>query len=152
MRVNKENVSHLIQEHVCMASCRMKTNMRNTHVAFIIKRGKVLGVATNQLGSRARGCGYDERTIHAERAVIKHVGHTKLMGATMIVIRMSRGTEQLVNSEPCHGCRCHVEKCIKKYGLKRLYYSVEAQAPPHPPPMERKKNTHSCYERCVKGK
>jgi len=138
MRVNKENVSHLIQEHVCMASCRMKTNMRNTHVAFIIKRGKVLGVATNQLGSRTRGCGYDERTIHAERAVIKHVGHTKLMGATLIVIRMSRGTEQLINSEPCHGCRCHVEKCIKKYGLKRLYYSVETQASPHPSPMEKK--------------
>ena len=124
MRVNKETVYGLIHTHVRMTSYRMKTNMRNTHIALLIKRGKVLGVSTNRLGSRTKGCGYDTRTIHAERAVIKDVGHTNLLGATLIVIRMSRDTEQMIYSEPCHGCRCHVEKCIKKYGLKRLYYSV----------------------------
>jgi len=136
MRVNKETVRFLLQQHVCVASYRMKNNMRNTHVAFLIKRGKVLGVATNRLGSRTRGCGYDERTLHAERAVIKHVGdHTKLLGATLIVIRMSRGTEQLIHSEPCHGCRCHLEKCIKTYGLKNVYYSV-GTLNPHSSPAE----------------
>lgn len=127
MRIHQETVRHLLQEHLSMTSYRMKTNMRNTHVAFIMKRGKVLGWATNRLGSRTRGCGYDERTLHAERAVIKRVGdHTKLLGASLIVIRMSRGTEQMINSEPCHGCRYHLEKCVKKYGLKRVYYSVGA--------------------------
>jgi len=81
-------------------------------------------MATNSIGSRSRGCGYDDRSIHAERAVLKKLGdYTKLAGAILVVIRISRGTNELVASEPCEHCRPHMEKCVKEYGLRRVYYS-----------------------------
>lgn len=102
----------------------MKTNLKKAHIAIIMKRGKILEIASNFVGSRTGGCGYDDRSIHAERAVLKKLGdHTKLDGAIMIVIRISRGTNELANSKPCDVCQCHLYKCIKKYGLKRIYYS-----------------------------
>lgn len=95
------------------------------HIAVLIKRGKILEVASNAIGSRSKGCGYQERTIHAERAVIKKVGDmTKLNGASLVVIRIMRGTKEIGNSEPCHSCRCHLEKCIREHGLRSVYYST----------------------------
>jgi hypothetical protein len=124
MRITKDNVYQLLQFSINIKSLWSKTNLRSVHVAFVIKRGRVLELATNELGSRKQGCGYAGRTIHAERAVIKKIGdHTKLNGAIMIVIRLSRGTHQMINSIPCHGCRPHLEKCVKEYGLRCIYYS-----------------------------
>ena len=125
MRFDKETIYHLVQMNRPIKALWMKSQLRNIHIAMILKRGKVLEMATNQLGSRSSGCGYTDRTIHAERAVIKKVGdHTKLYGAIMIVVRISKGTNQLVNSTPCHSCICHLEKCVKDYGLRRIYYSI----------------------------
>lgn len=125
MRINKSSMNKLVFEHVSLKSLWTKSDLRNIHIAFLLHRGKILETATNMVGSRTQGCGYSDRTIHAERAVLKKVGdHTKLDGAIMIVVRISRGTNELVNSLPCHACRCHLEKCVKHYGLRRIYYSV----------------------------
>ena len=125
MRVNREIAKHLIESNVSMKMVTNKTNLKHIHVALLMKRGKILSVASNVVGSRKRGAGYDSRTIHAERAAIKKVGdHSKLYGATLIVIRVTKGTYEVGNSEPCHSCRCHLEKCIKEYGLKTIYYST----------------------------
>jgi hypothetical protein len=125
MRFNKKNTLELIESYISIESVSMKTNLRQVHIAIIIKRGKILDVASNFVGSRNSGCGYDNRTIHAERAVLKKVGDTtKLAGATLIVIRIAKGTKEIVNSEPCHSCQCHLEKCIKHYGLKQVLYST----------------------------
>lgn len=125
MRYNKEEAMKLVESRFSIDSILMKSNLKHNHVAIIIKRGKILGMATNFVGTRNRGCGYDNRSIHAERAVLKQLGdHTKLNGAIMIVIRISReiygGT---ANSKPCHACQCHLDKCVKDYGLRRIYYS-----------------------------
>ena len=115
----------LLEGEVSIPRMRMKHRLTKVHIALIIKRGKVMGVAGNMVGSRSKGCGYDDWTIHAERAVLKKVGDvTKLEGATMVVVRIAKGTGELANSEPCHNCRCHLEKCMKEYGLKSVYYSV----------------------------
>jgi len=122
--MKKELAYKLIQDNICFKSVWMKTNLKKAHIAIIMKRGKILEIASNFVGSRTGGCGYDDRSIHAERAVLKKLGdHTKLDGAIMIVIRISRGTNELANSKPCDVCQCHLYKCIKKYGLKRIYYS-----------------------------
>ena len=124
MRINKESIFQLIQANISIKSVWMKTNLKKAHIAVLMKRGKILEIASNFVGSRQGGCGYDDRSIHAERAVIKKMGdHTKLSGAIMIVIRISRGTNQIANSKPCDVCQCHLDKCIKKYGLKCIYYS-----------------------------
>lgn len=125
MRVSKKAVKDVIEDHIPFEALYGRTNLKHVHVALLYRRGKLLGVATNFVGSRNKGCGYDHRTIHAERAVLKKVGDTtKLSGAILIVIRIAKGTREIVNSEPCHSCRCHLEKCIKSYGLRTIYYSV----------------------------
>ena len=127
MRITKSVAYQLIDENISIKSVSTKTNLRQVHIAIILKRGKILGVAGNFVGSRNSGCGYDNRSIHAERAVIKKLGdHTKLNGAIMIVIRITKniyGITEVVNSKPCHSCKCHLDKCIKHYGLKYVYYS-----------------------------
>ncbi len=94
------------------------------HVAVIIKNGKVMAKATNSIGSRSKGSGYSGRMIHAERAVIKKLGdESQMRGASMIVIRIAKGTGDIAYSKPCEECRVHLEKCMREHGLKHVYYS-----------------------------
>ena len=124
MKLNKETALNLIQGLISFESVHMK-HRTQIHIAVVIKRGKILEIASNSIGSRSKGCGYQERTIHAERAVIKKVGDmSKLNGASLVVIRIMRGTQEVGNSEPCHSCRCHLEKCMREHGLRQVFYST----------------------------
>lgn len=125
MRWNKESIMEIIEEQVSIPRIRMKHRLTKLHIALVMKRGKVIEIAGNMVGSRSKGCGYAQCTIHAERAVLKKIGDvTKLEGAIMVVVRIARGTGEMVNSQPCESCRPHLEKCMKEYGLKSVYYSV----------------------------
>ena len=101
------------------------------HVAVLMKRGKIIAEATNGFGSRSRGSGYSERSIHAERNVIKQIGNIHdLRGAEMYVVRISRdtrteGLEQFVGSKPCCQCAVFLEKCMREYGLRNVYYTLD---------------------------
>ena len=100
-------------------------SLGSVHVAFIIKHKKILAVAANKVGSRSNGSGYSAKSLHAEKAVVKALGDmSQLRGATLIVIRVMKGTREIGNSEPCHSCKCHLEKCMKEYGLRQVYYST----------------------------
>ena len=124
MKLNRESALNLIQGLISFDTVNMK-HKTQIHIAVVIKRGKILEIASNSIGSRSKGCGYQERTIHAERAVIKKVGDvSKLNGASLIVIRIMRGTQEVGNSEPCHSCRCHLEKCMREHGLRHVFYST----------------------------
>lgn len=98
------------------------------HVAVLMKRGKIVAEATNGFGSRSRGSGYSESSIHAERNVIKEIGNIhELKGAEMYVVRISRnykseGCNQFIGSKPCCQCQVFLEKCMREYGLKNVYY------------------------------
>ncbi len=99
-------------------------NASHKHVAFLFgQRQHLLATSTNKVGSRSFGAGYSTCTIHAERAVLKAVGDIrKLAGATLVVIRVgSRG--ELKDSRPCSECQRHLEKCMRCYGLRRVFYS-----------------------------
>ena len=103
--------------HWCL---RTRTSL---HIAMVYSRGIMIGLATNSVGSRSRGAGYSKSTIHAERAVLKKVGDTSLLrDAVLVVIRIDR-EGRIMNSEPCHGCCCHLSAAMRKYGLKSVYYS-----------------------------
>ena len=99
------------------------------HVAVLLKRGRPIAVATNKNGSRSSGSGYSDHSIHAERNVIKQLGDiSKLRGADMVVMRISRdrqreGFEKFLGSQPCPGCQLFLEKCMREYGLKNVYYT-----------------------------
>jgi hypothetical protein len=112
---NDPNI-HKIQERHCTS----------IHVAVLVSRGKIIAQAHNKIGSRSRGCGYSDNSIHAEKNVVKEVGdNNKLKGANMYVFRFGRGTNSdvIMNSKPCYGCTLFLQKCMKKYGLNKVYYS-----------------------------
>lgn len=100
------------------------------HVAFIVMRGQVIAKATNRVGSRSKGAGYSDCTIHAERNVVKELGNFDAMrGATMYVVRISRartlkGRDKIQTSSPCYDCHVFLTKCHEKYGLRRVFYST----------------------------
>ena len=100
------------------------------HMAVIVKRGHIIAEATNNYGSRSRGSGYSTNSIHAERNVIKQLGDiSKLRDADMYVMRFSRSPEHhkegvLLGSKPCSGCVVFLEKCMREYGLKNVYYTA----------------------------
>lgn len=93
------------------------------HHAIILKGNKVLASAFNKVGSRSRGSGYSEKTIHAEVNVVKSLGDFSLLrGATLIVVRHGvDGT--LKSSKPCKTCHDFLEKCMSEYGLRKVIYS-----------------------------
>ena len=99
------------------------------HLAVIVKRGKILAEAINNFGSRSRGSGYSKSSIHAEKNVIKNLGDiSKLRGADMYVMRFSRNDDDCENgrfmcSKPCPSCSVFLDKCIREYGLKNVFYT-----------------------------
>lgn len=111
----------IAHDYARAASTRMCTSL---HIGFLYARGGILiGMSTNRVGSRSKGAGFSGYTIHAERAVLKAVGDfTLLRGATLVVVRVNRRGE-IMPSEPCHECKCHLEKAMRVYGLRRVYYS-----------------------------
>lgn len=110
------------------------------HIAAIVKRGEPIAIAANRIGTRSRGSGWSDCTIHAERAVVKKLGDiSKLRGATLYVLRIPpditgsgkphavKPEPELCESKPCADCTHFLEKCMKEYGLERVYYT---SAPP----------------------
>ena len=103
---------------------RMKHNA-SLHRAVLVKRGRIIAEATNNYGSRSRGSGYSRSSIHAEKNVVKDLGDiSKLKGADMYIMRFSRSDPvDFVKSAPCPACRVFLEKCMKEYGLKNVFYT-----------------------------
>jgi hypothetical protein len=99
--------------------------VHNTHLhyASIYKRNKLMTTARNTIGSRSRGCGWSDHSLHAERAVVKRFGDlSQLRGCILVVVRINKQGE-LLNSKPCESCQKFLEKCIEKYGLLKVIYS-----------------------------
>jgi len=108
----------------------IKSHKTSIHVAVIVKRNKVIAMATNKVGSRSKGAGYSDCTIHAEKNVVKELGNSDHMrGASMYVFRISKcqtkcGMDKIQNSAPCHDCHIFLQKCVKQYGLRNVFYST----------------------------
>jgi hypothetical protein len=89
------------------------------HYAQIIKGNKVLASAFNKV----KDCP-EAGSLHAERSVVKALGDINLLkGTTLVVIRMTKNSEELKNSKPCKHCQGFLKACMKKYGLKKVIYS-----------------------------
>lgn len=115
----------------------------STHVAVIIKRSKILSVGTNRAGSRSCGSGFSSYSLHAERAAVKALGDlSRLRGAELFVLRVPaaghvRGSgvaaRDLLFSRPCHECTVFLEKCMRVWGLRRVFYSTDMNFALEPP-------------------
>ena len=94
----------------------------SVHIAVVIHKNKVISVGQNRVGSRSRGLGFSDRTIHAERDALKQVDHKCLEGSVMYVARLSKDGS-LTNSEPCAECKRVLGAIIEKYGLRAVFYT-----------------------------
>ncbi len=117
-----QNCITIIQELYVKPVKRHNTSL---HVAFVVRRGKIISIASNSVGSRTKGCGYNERTIHAEMAALKKLDWRELDGADMYVFRWRTSQNNVGLSMPCYNCSTVLNKCIKNWGLKRVYYSID---------------------------
>ena len=104
--------------------CQHKNRLNTSeHFARIEKRGKVIAEAKNKAASRSSGCGCNDKTLHAECAVVKSLGDlSRLRGCVLIVFRLNKHNE-IMQSKPCHDCEIFLKKCMQKWGLKRVEYS-----------------------------
>jgi len=124
-------LNYLMETFTLQSKVDQKTTYQ--HTSAIVSRGKVIAVATNRIGVRARalrtGPRYDNSihgpcTIHAEIAALRCVGDlNRLRGADMYVWRRSTTLQKLSNSKPCAECMPVLEKCMREFGLRRVYYS-----------------------------
>jgi hypothetical protein len=103
------------------------------HVAVVVYRGKIIAEATNRIGYRHQDWSTynntavrEKKNIHAEENVVRVLGdYNKLRDADMYVMKFGRGDkkEEFVNSKPCPKCECFLNKCMRKYGLRNVYYT-----------------------------
>jgi hypothetical protein len=119
MKYDKTTYIELASEYIdCANNSKYKL-----HIAFLYNnKGDLICKSINKIGTRSRGAGYSDYTIHAERAVLKMVDYTHLKNATLVVIRVNK-LGDIMYSKPCHGCECHISKLMRLYGLKRVFYS-----------------------------
>lgn len=80
------------------------------HYAELYRRNKLIASSRNKIGSRSRGCGWSDTTLHAERAVVKRFGDvSQLHGCILIVVRINKQGE-ILSSKPCSDCQIFLQK------------------------------------------
>ena len=122
--LNTEQWSY-ISEAISLA---LKSDMTQKHGCIIVKNSNIVGRGYNRfVGYDKYGSSYKNnvKSIHAEAAAINDCKRSDLRGASMYVIRYHDGTDILNNSKPCTKCTKMIKSCMKKHGLKAVYYSVE---------------------------
>jgi deoxycytidylate deaminase len=112
-----------------------KSNMSNKHGSVIIdNKGNIISTGFNKMLciSKDKLKIFDKDTKvkisnHAEEVALKKADPKKLNGAKLYIIRAGVGicgeNPIFMNSKPCKRCTQIIETCIKKFGLKAVYYS-----------------------------
>jgi len=116
-----------------------KSNMANKHGSVIVdNKGNIISTGFNKMiyVPKDKLKIFDKNTRvkisnHAEEVALKKADPKKLNGAKLYIIRAALGTETgfcgeapiFMNSKPCKRCTQIIESCIKRFGLKVVYYS-----------------------------
>jgi hypothetical protein len=108
---------------IAKAMCPLNLEHRCSHMAFLIRCGKIVHIGTNSCKSHPETLKYDYKDhqkvgIHAELAVCMKSGKDNLKDYTMIVLRVDR-TGKLANSKPCCGC----QSVIQQFDVGEVWYS-----------------------------
>jgi hypothetical protein len=108
---------------IAKAMCPLNLEHRCSHMAFLIRCGKIIHIGTNSCKSHPETLKYDYKDhqkvgIHAELAVCMKSGKENLKDYKMIVLRVDR-TGKLANSKPCCGC----QSVIQQFDVGEVWYS-----------------------------
>jgi cytidine deaminase len=105
-----------------------KSNMLHKHGAIVTdKKGSKISAGYNKCvylsgkNSHTHYMSGKKMTIHAEEMALKNADPRKLKGAILYVVRSRDG---MLNSMPCERCMSIIGFCMKKHGLKMVYYSA----------------------------
>ena len=111
----------------------LKSDMRCKHGCIIIdNKGDIISSACNKSMPickeilHSRTLRTYKCSLHAEEMALRNIDYRKLSGAKMYVIRinsLTNKTNDFMNSKPCNKCTYIINACIRKYGLKTVYYS-----------------------------
>jgi hypothetical protein len=108
---------------IAMALCPLNLEHRCSHIAFLIRSGKIVHIGTNSCKSHPETLKYDYKDhqkvgIHAELSVCMKSGKEDLSDFKMVVLRVDR-KGNLANSKPCCGC----QSVIKQFNIGEVWYS-----------------------------
>lgn len=108
---------------IAKALCPLNLEHRCSHIAFLVRSGKIVHIGTNSCKSHPKTLKYDYENhqlvgIHAELSVCMKSGKENLSGFKMIVLRIDRNG-RLANSKPCCGC----QSVIKQFNIGEVWYS-----------------------------
>ena len=108
---------------IAMALCPLNLEHRCSHIAFLIRCGKIVHIGTNSCKSHPETLKYAYKDhqkvgIHAELSVCMKSGKENLKDYSMVVLRVDR-KGNLANSKPCCGC----QSVIKQFNIGDVWYS-----------------------------
>ena len=108
---------------IAKAMCPLNLEHRCSHMAFLIKCGKIVHIGTNSCKSHPKTLEYDYKNhqlvgLHAELSVCMKSGKENLKDYSMVVLRVDR-RGNLANSKPCCGC----QSVIKQFNIGDVWYS-----------------------------
>lgn len=104
-------------------------SITNLHLAILVRRGNIIALAYNKVGSRSSGASTRgaQGFVHAEKNLLLSLkkNYSLLNGSDIYVVRFARnqGCYEFKYSQPCPECTVLLEKCIKQYNLNRVYFS-----------------------------
>ena len=133
---HQKNIHKYDKEILNMAyNIALKSDMRCKHGCIIIdNKGVVVSSACNKAMPVCKEILYSQLirphcSIHAEELALRKSDYRKLSGAKMYVVRINSIEDNsdkslyFMNSKPCNKCTYIINACIRKYGLKTVYYS-----------------------------
>ena len=119
--MNRKIISRTVD--IAMALCPLNLEHRCSHIAFLIRCGKIVHIGTNSCKSHPETLKYAYKDhqkvgIHAELSVCMKSGKENLKDYEMVVLRVDR-KGNLANSKPCCGC----QSVIKQFNIGEVWYS-----------------------------
>jgi hypothetical protein len=119
--MNRKIISRTVD--IAMALCPLNLEHRCSHIAFLIRCGKIIHIGTNSCKSHPETLKYAYKDhqkvgIHAELSVCMKSGKENLKDYSMVVLRVDR-KGNLANSKPCCGC----QSVIKQFNIGDVWYS-----------------------------
>ena len=119
--MNRKIISRTVD--IAMALCPLNLEHRCSHIAFLIRCGKIIHIGTNSCKSHPETLKYAYKDhqkvgIHAELNVCMKSGKENLKDYSMVVLRVDR-KGNLANSRPCCGC----QSVIKQFNIGDVWYS-----------------------------
>lgn len=113
-----------LRHQIKMGKKKLELNTWNHFAMVYDGNGELLCCARNRPMTRARGCGADFHTIHAEMAVLKKLGDLRLLAGSTLVVARITPAGNLASSKPCKSCEKKLMLMMSRYCLKERHVHV----------------------------